>query len=261
MLWLPLLFILTFPAIGLAATVTLFQNDFESPTGIIIPFGCCGDASQQNVNALYGTAFQQTNTVETLAINGPQNVYSDPAGIGGNFALGMLQNVQNDLLSATFDTGGRRFLNLSWDIAAVGIDQPLGAPSTPTFLTGASTYTLTLFDTPGGVFNINTLGLFTALDQQTVSSTAPLPGGLTFDWSNHVVALDALGATDGKVTLLIDLTAGGYGAFDNILIAASDTAGEIPGGGGQVPEPSSLLLLGGGLTAAAVAKYRARVRP
>jgi PEP-CTERM motif len=96
------------------------------------------------------------------------------------------------------------------------------------------------------------------LDQQTVSSTAPLPGGLTFDWSNHIVALDALGATDGKVTLLIDLTAGGYGAFDNILIAASDTAGEIPGG--QVPEPSSVLLLAGGLVAAAVAKHRARAR-
>jgi PEP-CTERM motif-containing protein len=257
MLWLAVLIILALPTSS-AAAVTLFQNDFESPVGIIIPFGCCGDASQQNVNTLYGTSFQQTNTVETLAINGPQNVYSDPDGIGGNFALGMLESVQNDLLSLTFDTAGLRFLNLSWDIAAVGIDQPGGLPSTPTFLTGASTYTLTLFNTPGGVFNINSPGSFTALDQQTVTGTAPTSDGLTFDWSHHIVALDALGSTDGKVTLLIDLTAGGYGAFDNILIAASDIAGEVPGA--RVPEPSTLFLLATGLAAAAVAKYRGRAR-
>lgn len=253
MLWFALFIVLAFPTIGTAASVTLFQNNFESPTGITIPSGCCGDASQQQVNALFGTAFQQTFTVETLAIHGPQGVYSDPSGIGGNFALGMLSSVQNDLLSATFNTNGLRFLNLTWDIAAVGIDQPAGLPSTPTFLTGASTYTLTLYNTPGGVFNINTPGAFAVLDTQTVTGTPPSPNGLTFNWSHHVVALDALGAgADGKVTLLIDLTSGGYGSFDNMLIEASDTAGT------PVPEPSTLVLLGGALAAAGLAKYRRR---
>ena len=250
MLWLALLLIVTLPTIGSAAPVTLFQNNFENPLNIVIPSGCCGDASQQNVKDLYGlTVFQQTNTVETLALHGPQGVYSDPDGIGGNFALGMLESAQNDLLSATFDSQGLQFLNLSWDIAAVGIDQPGGLPSTPTFLTGASTYTLKLFDTPGGAFNINNLGAFTLLDQTTVTGKAPKPGGLTFDWSHHVVALDATGSTDGKVTLLIDLTAGGYSAFDNILIAASDIEGEVTVPG--VPEPSMLFFLGSGLVAAA----------
>ena len=241
-----------------SAEVILFQNNFEAPTGIVIPFGCCGDASQQQVNTLYGTSFQQTFTVETLSINGPQGVYDDPSGIGGNYALGMLSSVQNDLLSLTFNTAGLPFINLGWDIAAVGIDQPAGLPSTPTFLDfqNPSTFRVTLYNTPGGVFNINTLGLFTALDAETVVGELPLSGGLTFGWSHHVVGLSTAGATDGNVTLLIDLTVGGYAAFDNMLITASEVEGDPT----VVPEPATLLLFGGGL-AAGVWKRRARRCP
>ncbi len=243
------------PANAAAAPILLFQNDFESPTGIVIPSGCCGDASQQSVNSLYGTAFQQTFTVETLAVNGPQNVYTDPSGQGGNYVLGLLQSVQNDLLSLTFDTQGLDFLNLKWDIAAVGIDQFAGLPSTPTFLTGASAYTLTLYDTPGGLFNINTLGAYSVLDTAGVAGTAPSPDGLTFNWSTQVVALNSSASTDGRVTLLIDLVGGGYGAFDNLTIASSDTEGELPS---PVPEPASLLLMGAGLSGIAALVRRRR---
>ena len=243
------------PATAVAATITLFQNDFEAPTGILIPSGCCSDATQQTVNSLFGTAFDQTFTVETLAINGPAEVYSDPSGIGGNYALGMLTSEQNDLLSLTFDTTGLGFVNLGWDIAAVGIDQPVGAPITATFLTGASSYRLTLYDTPGGTFSFASLGTYTVLDSKTVTGTDPLPGGLTFDWLRQVVALNASGQTDNQVTLVIDQIAGGYGAFDNLVIAASTEAGDLPG---VVPEPSTLLLLGTGLALATRSRRRRR---
>jgi hypothetical protein len=45
-----------------AAPILLFEQDFESPAGIIVGNACCTDISQQMVNTLYGTAFQQTNT-------------------------------------------------------------------------------------------------------------------------------------------------------------------------------------------------------
>jgi len=161
----------------------------------------------------------------------------------------MLEDVQNDLLSLTFDTQGLQFLNLGWDIAAVGIDQPGGLPSTPTFLDEqeATKFRLTLYDTPGGVFNINSLGLYSVLDTVDVTGTTPLPGGLTFLWNSRIASLNAGGSTDHNVTLLIDLIGGGYGSFDNLVIASSNEEGELPN---PVPEPASLLLLAGGLAAA-----------
>jgi hypothetical protein len=74
----------------------------------------------------------------------------------------------------------------------------------------------------------------------------------TFDWINHIVALDATGNTNGNVILQIDELQGGYAALDNFVIAASDNPGDV----GQVPEPASLALLGIGLAGMGWARRR-----
>ena len=50
----------------------------------------------------------------------------------------------------------------------------------------------------------------------------------------------------------IDLTAGGYAALDNFVVAASNTEGDVK----NVPEPGSLALLGLGLTGLYAARRR-----
>jgi hypothetical protein len=59
------------------------------------------------------------------------------------------------------------------------------------------------------------------------------------------VPLNASGSSSGNVTLQIDMTSGGYGAFDNLEIA-------------PVPEPSTLALLGGGLAGLLAMRRRHR---
>lgn len=94
---------------AVSAATLLYQNDFESPNGFVDTTS--HDVSQQTVDSLYslsGFQFQQTFTVETLHITGGAAFgtgYSDPAGTGGNYALGMLSTVQNDLAALTFDVG------------------------------------------------------------------------------------------------------------------------------------------------------------
>jgi hypothetical protein len=72
------------------------------------------------------------------------------------------------------------------------------------------------------------------------------------DWTNHIVALDATGNTNGNVTVRIDLLTSGYGSMDNFVIAASNTPGDV-----TVPEPASVALVVLGLGAMALGRRRA----
>jgi hypothetical protein len=242
----PILFFST----AASAVQILYSQDFESPNN---PPGfqdtTLKDVSQQTVNSLYGDQpagflFQQSFTVETLEINGGTAFgtgYSDPSGIGGNYALGMLSSVQPDRLLLTFDVGSFTFLNLRMDISSIDLDG-VGGPFGP--LEGsAPEFQLRLLDSPGGVLGT------TVLDVDTASGTAS-PRSI-FDWTSVVFALSTLGNTDGFVTVEIDLLSGNYAAFDNIVIAAADTPG-------VVPVPAALPLL---LSALAGAGVLARRRP
>jgi hypothetical protein len=237
-----------------AATI-LYDQDFENPVGFV---NDGGDVNIfRTVNDLYGNqppgfTFAQNFTVETLLITGTQafgHGYSDPAGIGGDYALGMLSDVQNDLLGLAFNVGSNDFLNVSLDISSIDLSV-FGGPFVP--ITGAvPNFQFTLFDNPSGATG---LGGGTILDQLEASGTAS-PRDV-FDWTSVLLPLDASASTNGNVILRIDLLEGGYASMDNFLIAASDEPGDVDGGG-SVPEPATILLLGTGL-AGTVRRWRKR---
>lgn len=221
----------------------LYTNAFESPVGFVDTTG--RDVSQQSVNSLYGLPgflFQQINTVETLEIKGGVAFgtgYSDPEGNGGKYALGMLCCVQNDKVSLTFDVGGFGFLNVAMDISAIDLDG-VGGP----FGVAQPVFQVSLYDSPGGAFNINAPG--TLLSQVNVMGTGA-PNQKVFDWTAAVAALSAAGNTDGNVSLVVDLLQSGYASLDNLRVVASDVPGDV---GNPIPEPAMLALVASGMIAA-----------
>ena len=224
------------------AASVLYNQNFESPTGFV---NDGGDVNIfRTVNQLYGNqppgfTFAQDFTVETLLITGTQAFgagYSDPSGIGGNYALGLLSNSQNDLLELSFNLNENRFLNFRLNISSIDLSV-FGGPFVP--ISGAApVFEFTLFDNPSGAPG---LGGGTVLDSLQATGTASVPS--VFNWTEVLLPLDAEGSTNGNVTLRIDLLSGGYAAMDNFRIAASDTPGDI------VPEPSSFVLFSFGLAA------------
>lgn len=219
-------FMVVVAAVGSAAgqPVTVFSEDFESPSGLNLINGL--DATQQTVQSLYGVPFQQTFTVETLAINGPAGTFSDPSGIGGDYCIGMLSDSQNDLFSITFDSGGRSFVNIFFDLSS--IDLPgLGGPFTQDNAS-VPTVGVSVLDTPGGAFTIGQAGSFTQLGGGTAVGVAS--PRFQFDWTSHTISVSTAGSTDGIVTILFDLTAGGYAALDNIAVRSNNIP--APGGAG-----------------------------
>ncbi len=195
------------------------------------------------MNTLYGGQpvgffFAQTYTVETALLTGNQAFgtgYSDATNTGGNYAVGMLSNVQNDLLGLSFDIGSYNFFNFAIDISSLGLDGPSGP-----FVNGdLPKFKFTLFDNPSGT---STTGSGTELD------SAELIGKLSeqhvLDWTHGVFAFDTSNSTNGNVTLQVDLLQGGYAVFDNFKITASD---EALGGISTVPVPATIWLFSFGL--------------
>lgn len=240
------------------ATVVLYDQNFENPTGFV---NDAGDVNiYRTVNQLYGNqppgfTFAQANTVETLYINGTSAFgtgYSDPSGKGGNYALGMLSSTQNDLLGLAFDVGTFDYLNLRLDISSIDLSVfggPFVAPG------ALPVFSFTLYDNPTGA---TALGGGTPLASAQATGTASARN--VFDWTEVLLGLDARGSTNGKVILRIDLLEGGYASLDNIRIAASNTEGDIgePDNDGTVPLPGTLSLLGLGLLGLGAMRRKAR---
>lgn len=238
-----------------AATVVLYDQDFESPTNFV---NNGGDVNIfRTVNQLYsgqpaGFAFAQTNTVETLLVGGGQSWasaqggaggFKDPQGVAGKYVLGMLSSFENDLLGLAFNVGSYDFLNFRLNVSSIDLDRWSG-PFVPTGGV-APVFKLSLFDNPTGANGVGG-GALTLLDVHQITGLVA-QNKWTFNWSEFTVALDTRGNTNGNVILQIDLLEGGYAAMDNFRIAASDVAGDVGDDSTQVSEPYSLALLGIGL--------------
>lgn len=205
----------------------LFSENFDSPVGFSDPDLL--SLSFLPVNDLFGTAFQNTFTVETVQVaNSP--LYSDPTGTGGAFALGMLSDAEDDQLAAVFDVTTFGFLNLQMDVSSLDLDCCSG-PFNPDGV--APVFEFRLFDAPQGVFDVF-VPTGALLDSGMITGSAS--ARMVFDWTQHVVSLDASGSTDGNVALVIDLIEGGYAAFDNLIIASSDDRGVV---GNPLPDEST----------------------
>lgn len=232
-----------------ASTIVLYDQDFEAPAGYVNN-GVDVDIRADTINLNYGTpsfAFAQAFTVEILNITGSDRGagsaahgtgFKDPSGQGGDFAIGMLSDRNNDLLGLSFDVGDREFLNFGVDISSVdlsGFGAPFIAPGG-----GQATFRFRLFDNPSAT---RTTGSGTILSEVTATTTFSARD--TFDWTRFTAGLSTVGNTNGNVTLQIDLLSGGYAAFDNLRITASDDEGDL----GAIPLPAGawLFITGGAL--------------
>lgn len=205
------------------AAVVLYENDFENPTGFS-GGAAYTDVDQQSIQGLYGTEFTQNLTVETIHITGA--LYTDALGTGGNYALGMLESLNDDRLWLTFDVTGYDFLNIQLDLSSIDL-QGNGFP----FVNGAPTLKLNLRS------GSNT---GTILDSEQTTG-ASLASSYIFNWTNEIFSLSTGGAS--SVTLEFDLISGGYASFDNLVVAASDIAGDVT----AVPIPAAAWLFGSAL--------------
>jgi len=235
------------PSFSDNSEIQLYNANFESPVVTPVRNHCWLDLGISSPNTYYASTWQQIFTVETLLNNGPDNLYTDPTGQGGNYSLGILSTIQDDRLSLTFNVQNKNFLNVKMDLSAIDI---IGcAPYTNN---GVGTTTpimrLRLYNSPGGSFNINAPG--TLLDQEDVTGLVPGATPFTYNWKEVLAGLDASGSTDGNVTIMFDLIQGGYAAFDNLLITASNIAA-----GEDCPENITLACLGEVPVAATLTGY------
>ena len=215
-------------------TILLFENHFSAPNQT--PVANCGpDLDATLVNTLWGGTgtgtgggglWAQVNTVETILINGPDNIYTDTLAIGGDYCASMLSTAQDDKAALTLDCEALPFVNLYMDVSAIDLVL-CGGP----FGIAQPSFHVTVFDSPGGVFDINAPG--TLLDQDTLYGVAPGSDPYTFSWASVATGLDVSASTDGNVTVMLDLLTSGYAAFDNIVINASITAEGINDANGR----------------------------
>ncbi len=211
-----LLLLLSAPA---HASVSLYANDFETPN-TPITIDCGSSLDIRGINYLYGTPgfqFDQYHTVEAVTIADPGGLYSNPLALGGQYAIGMLSDFQDDRLFLTFDRQGLRYVNVGFLLSSIDV-QGCGGP----FGVGTPTMHVILRDSPSGAFAATDA----ILDEGFATGVAA-PDAWTFRWTAENVDLDAVNASSNWITVEFDMQGTGYGAFDELSIVASATSGVI----------------------------------
>jgi hypothetical protein len=165
-------------------------------------------------------------------------------------------NSENDFLGLSFNVQGQKFLNFRLNISSIDLDR-FGCPCNSA--TGSiASFDVLLFDNPTGSASLSGNGTVLASERITAP---PSSARNVFNWSEHTLALDASGSTNGNVTVRIDLVASAansrYAGMDNFRIVASDTPGDV----GSVPEPASITLFGLGLAGLLLFRRAGSVRP
>jgi hypothetical protein len=197
--------------------ILLYSNDFESPNRNITRTKCVNlDGTPININ--YGGPqgdFSQRLTVETVIIKSDWNAqipYEDPLGIGGNYAIGMLSTIGDDILALGFSTGRKNFINVAMDISSIDTNGGCGGP----FGIAPPLFRVSLIDDPTGTVPV----LGTVLDSALMAGEVG-PNSWTFLWTRNAVSLDATRVTNDTVSIVFDLLQSGYGVLDNLQIEAS----------------------------------------
>lgn len=203
-----------------AERIVLYSNDFEEPNENVNPGGC-PPINQRGINRFYGTnenVFNQRFTVEVFIVDSMWNStvpYADPEGRAGSYAISMLSQFQHDLLGLGFSTFGKAFINVAMDISSIDIPCAFGP-----FGIAAPIFRVSLLDDPSGTVPLTGV----ALDFADMTGPAG-PNPWTFHWTRGSVSLNATGSTTGRVSIVFDLLQSGYGAFDNLIVQASDEPG------------------------------------
>ena len=209
---------------GSNETRILFENDFENPDTTQFVEFCSPDLILNNtIKAIYGFEFNQTFTIETIRINGPNNDYADPQRIGGDYALGLLKGPTNDdMLAFTFNRAGLPFLNLKMNISPIGWKK-IGACRNQAFELKEPVFKVSVYDTPSGNFNFSTSNVL--LDSKEFTGLEMGETPFVFNWAIVMASLDVSDASSESVTVVLDLIESDYAAFDNITITSSSQVG------------------------------------
>lgn len=216
----------------------LYQNDFEDPSRRV--FSSCGGGADIRDNAINiffskpGFAFHQKETVEVVHLDGLQRnsdhtegaeIFDNPQGVGGNFAIGMFSNQEEDKLALTLDTHDFSFLNIGMSLAAANLPG-CGGPFTYESRLYKPKFHVSVLDSPEGDFS-DWGGQ--PLDEGDIegsevsgSDLADLPFKL--DWGYDMIGLDVSSSSDGYVTIVFDLQGDApYAIFDDLIIVGSST--------------------------------------
>lgn len=240
------------PSVNAQTSILIYQNNFETPRAGVTPVETANEAyndlDSRPVDDIFGGTGQGTSasvffkqpsnlTVETLLINGPDNVYNDPTGRGGNYSIGMLAAIENDKLAiklnATRPAGGTfPFINVMFDFSSIALQQrpPVQAVFTSA---AAPVMEMRIYNAPNWT---STSNVDFANPGTQIGSARTVTGGIrtsnyTFNWTSVVAGFslaNTLPSYNGKVIVIFDLLPNNnnnlYATFDNIRITADEVS-------------------------------------
>jgi hypothetical protein len=215
----PMLLALLSPTSASFASVTLYANDYESPN-VPITVNCGNSLDIRTIDSLYGYPgfqYDQINTVEAVQLDDPSGLYSNPMQMGGNYAIGMLSDFQDDRLYLTFNRQGLRYINVGFNLSSIDVSG-CGGP----FGVGVPSLRVILRDSPSGDYTPGD-----AVLDEAVATGVGAPDAWTFRWAYRTVDLDSRFATSDWITVEFDMMGSGYAAFDDLSIVASNTLGVV----------------------------------